>query len=537
MSATAGWTALVLGVLVLVAPPPSKGTSAVDAAANVPAAQNRPNRSDAGRRDTVRSEPPSRTETATNQPKPTDDADARETPDDAEMQPAASLPAPKKETPAPEQATREAPQPDRPSKTPPELPFLPLGLNPKQPAESVRPSASAPRLPLVDEPGVPTQAEAVEAVPDEPAVSSQSDTASSGAEEALPAGEASKAAEERATATAEPERKKRSAADAGQTVEREPTERLAASAESPGRKRSLAQSGRPAGPAPTVPLEAEPQPTNQGKPLDDGWRASRRPLPEPPDRKKLAAVPPRPKRLEPVSRAELGLERASLPPAGSVPESGVSRVQLTARFPRQVEAGRRFVVEVAVTDEESATGRVLVCLPVPKECRVVGAEPRPEWRAEGLVWQPDRLSSGQARRFRVELEAAQPGRVSFRPRVLGSLRAAHTVQVLAPKLVLHIRTPARPVLGQTYRVLFRMSNDGTAPAEHVVLQADLPPQLDYPYGRLLQYEVGKLAPGESREARLTARVVRPGPVVVRARLVLDGQPLQEVVRRAAGAKP
>ncbi|NOX54321.1 MAG: hypothetical protein GXP27_07735 [Planctomycetes bacterium] len=98
----------------------------------------------------------------------------------------------------------------------------------------------------------------------------------------------------------------------------------------------------------------------------------------------------------------------------------------------------------------------------------------------------------------------------------------------APKLALQVVAPANAKVGQRYVIVFTIRNVGRVDAKKVVLHVDLPPELSYPYGRLLKYDVGELRAGQSHAARLTARVDRPGRLIIRSRLLLKGHAVQDI---------
>ena len=76
---------------------------------------------------------------------------------------------------------------------------------------------------------------------------------------------------------------------------------------------------------------------------------------------------------------------------------------------------------------------------------------------------------------------------------------------------------ARTVLFQ-----IQISNKGTAPIRRIVLRDQLPPGLSYLGGRLIEAEVGDLAPGCSHTVRLDATAAQVGRYVNEIVAVADG---------------
>jgi hypothetical protein len=95
--------------------------------------------------------------------------------------------------------------------------------------------------------------------------------------------------------------------------------------------------------------------------------------------------------------------------------------------------------------------------------------------------------------------------------------------VATPQLDFTVLSPERVPLGGTCRVGFRVTNTGTVATEGVKVLFDLPEGLSYSKGRALEYAVGTLAPGETREARLTARAEAMGSGVCRGIIQTSGE--------------
>ncbi len=118
----------------------------------------------------------------------------------------------------------------------------------------------------------------------------------------------------------------------------------------------------------------------------------------------------------------------------------------------------------------------------------------------------------------------EPAPVETRPELPShSSSGSALTNVVPPQLRLEILSPARVALGKTCSVGFRVTNLGTVPAEEVRILLDLPEGLDYHKGRALAYTVGTLAPGETREARLSPHAVGIGQGYCRGVLQTSGE--------------
>ena len=88
--------------------------------------------------------------------------------------------------------------------------------------------------------------------------------------------------------------------------------------------------------------------------------------------------------------------------------------------------------------------------------------------------------------------------------------------VVSSRLKLEIILPSRIVAGERVPIRIRLTNVGAATAEAVTLNIDLPRELTYHVGQRLSHSVGDLKPGQTHEARLTARAVQTGNATVSA---------------------
>ena len=79
-----------------------------------------------------------------------------------------------------------------------------------------------------------------------------------------------------------------------------------------------------------------------------------------------------------------------------------------------------------------------------------------------------------------------------------------------PQLALKTTIPRRALLGSDVTISITISNPGSGVATGVVLEEHIPAGLDHPAGSELEYEIGDLAPNESREVNLVMKAGRPG---------------------------
>src|SRR5262245_59980532 len=76
------------------------------------------------------------------------------------------------------------------------------------------------------------------------------------------------------------------------------------------------------------------------------------------------------------------------------------------------------------------------------------------------------------------------------------------VLVREPKLVVKASAPERVLVGDAATFTLTVTNPGDGPAEQIKIHAALSDGLEHARGNKLDFEVGNLAPGESRSVQL-----------------------------------
>ncbi len=113
-----------------------------------------------------------------------------------------------------------------------------------------------------------------------------------------------------------------------------------------------------------------------------------------------------------------------------------------------------------------------------------------------LVWNLGTLAPEQAKRIDLQLVSQTRGPTNCHATVTFTAVAGHQVQVREPQLAVKMRGPAKTIVGENITLLFAISNPGDGVAELVKLKVVLPEGLEHPRGKIVEYEVGSLAPKE-----------------------------------------
>jgi uncharacterized repeat protein (TIGR01451 family) len=158
----------------------------------------------------------------------------------------------------------------------------------------------------------------------------------------------------------------------------------------------------------------------------------------------------------------------------------------------------------------SALRNVRVEDDLPTGWRLLRAEPQPQQQETRLLWELGILESLSEQRIKVEVEPAAGGEFKLCASATFTADACLTVAVTQPKLELAKMGPETARLGDAAVFQLRLTNTGNGPALGVVLHDELPEGLEHEAGKVLDAEIGTLAPGESKQVTLFTKATKPG---------------------------
>ena len=137
-----------------------------------------------------------------------------------------------------------------------------------------------------------------------------------------------------------------------------------------------------------------------------------------------------------------------------------------------------------------------------------------------LVWNLGTLQPGQETTISMQLLPLQEGQIGSVATVDFQARASVRTTCTKPQLMVKQSAPEKVLIGKDITVSITVSNSGSGDATNVVLVEDVPEQLTHSAGRELEYPIGTLRPGETKQLALTMRATKAG--LVRNVLILKG---------------
>lgn len=183
--------------------------------------------------------------------------------------------------------------------------------------------------------------------------------------------------------------------------------------------------------------------------------------------------------------------------------------------PREVQIGKVARFEIRLRNAGAMVAHdVEIHDEIPHGTRLVSSQPSATVGPRGeLLWRLGDLQPGQQQLVEIDLLPTAEGELGSVATVRFAAAAACRAIATRPELKLELLAPATVMAGEEALLTIRVSNPGTGAATGIMLSEQVPPNLEHPAGAELEYEVGDLEPGDSRELQLSLRALKPGPVV------------------------
>lgn len=193
--------------------------------------------------------------------------------------------------------------------------------------------------------------------------------------------------------------------------------------------------------------------------------------------------------------------------------------------PAEIQVGKPAVFETYVRNAGQATAiDVEVRDVVPQGTQLLGTTPKAAVGPKGeIVWTLGALRPGDEVKLTVELLPTTEGELGSTATVRFSAAASSQTLCTKPLLVAEVQAPRSVLAGDDVPLKIKVSNPGTGVATGVLITEVVPANMTHEAGGELEYEIGNLAPGESRELDLSLRAVKPGTVLNLLHAKADGK--------------
>ncbi|HTU19663.1 MAG TPA: hypothetical protein VMG10_16500 [Gemmataceae bacterium] len=155
--------------------------------------------------------------------------------------------------------------------------------------------------------------------------------------------------------------------------------------------------------------------------------------------------------------------------------------------------------------------QVLVRVRIPSGLSCSDTEPKAVAEGNVLVWELGALQASEEKVLSMKLLAEQKGDVAPQAWVTFTGSSVMHIKVREPKLALKVQGPPKVLLGETAAFQLAVSNPGDGSADQVKIHAVLTEGLECPRGNKIDFDIGNLAAGETRNVTVMCMTKLGGP--------------------------
>lgn len=184
-------------------------------------------------------------------------------------------------------------------------------------------------------------------------------------------------------------------------------------------------------------------------------------------------------------------------------------VKVDKKMPAEASVGGELKSEFTVTAQGCA-GNVTVRDTVPANATYVRSEPAATVDGKQLTWNLGDMEAGATQKITVWLKAEQEGTIASCATVSADPRTCASTRVVRPALELTKTAPAEVTICDKIPVVLTVKNSGSSALTSVKVQDTLPEGLLADGKRDLTFDVGNMAPGESKQFKFDATAAKPG---------------------------
>ncbi len=215
-----------------------------------------------------------------------------------------------------------------------------------------------------------------------------------------------------------------------------------------------------------------------------------------------------------------GTVRADSPRGPQRPELKIEKIA-----PPNATLNQPMVYTIVIRNVgDSAANAVVVEDQIPMGTKLSGTIPRAELTGKKLIWRLGTIKPGDLKEIQVKVVPVAEGQVGSVATVNFTAEVASRTTIASPKLSVKLTAAPQVRVNEIVTLNFVVTNNGSVDAHRVVLRNMIPENLKLPdvAERDLEYDMGTLPAGKSQTIQLPLTAVRPGKVVNRAVITVDG---------------
>jgi len=181
--------------------------------------------------------------------------------------------------------------------------------------------------------------------------------------------------------------------------------------------------------------------------------------------------------------------------------------------PQEIQVNTPADFQLIIKNVGRATAEdVKVLDQIPNGTQFLSASPEPNRNQGGdLQWNIGSLRPGQEKRIKIQLKPVRHGEIGSVAKVTFATQASMRTLVTKPVLEIVHQAKAIHLIGDDVMFDITVKNKGDGPATNVIIQEDVPKQLEFQDGSQgIEYEIGTLMPGQSRRIQLALKAAQIG---------------------------
>jgi uncharacterized repeat protein (TIGR01451 family) len=194
---------------------------------------------------------------------------------------------------------------------------------------------------------------------------------------------------------------------------------------------------------------------------------------------------------------------------------GVQTPALTLQklAPPEIQVGKKAMFQIRVqNNSQRAAHNVVITDEVPLGTQLVGTAPKAAVTGAQIAWDLGTLSVGEERIVEMELLPTEEGELGSIATVTFAAQASAKARSTRPQLALRLSANPRVMIGEQQIVQIEVSNPGTGDATGVMLLESIPEGVSHEAGPALEFEIGTLAAGQTKQIPLLLQAEKAGIV-------------------------
>ena len=192
--------------------------------------------------------------------------------------------------------------------------------------------------------------------------------------------------------------------------------------------------------------------------------------------------------------------------------------------PKEIQVGKEATFRIRVRNVGNVTAKqVLVRDEVPQGTRLIETTPPATQTAGGaLLWEFGEIKPGDQAEATMTLLPLSEGEIGSVATVSMQAQASARTFCTKPELLMEVTMTPSVLIGDTVAMVIKLTNPGSGTASGVVIEATIPDGLSHVAGREIEYEIGDLAPDQTRQLQLDLKALRAGQLVAQLSARGDG---------------